>query len=163
MSLLEICQWIQDTPLAITIRESNYGFPYIEGTHVLGLALSVGVIVWFDLRLAGVLFRNRPVSEVFKQLRPFFLTGFPITFATGVLLFIAYAERCYSSTYFRVKLLMLLLAGLNILIFHSTIDRRRDEWDNAPVPPFQARLAGILSLIFWVGIMAAGRLFAYYL
>lgn len=163
MSLLDICQWIQDTQLAIVIRESTYAFPYIEGTHVLALSLSVGTIMWFDLRLAGVIFRNRPVSEVFKQLRPFFLTGFPIMFVTGALLFTAHATQCYNSSYFRVKMLLLLLAGLNLLIFHSTIDRRRAQWDKAPSPPFQARLAGVLSLVFWLSIMAAGRLFAYYL
>ena len=163
MSLLEICQWIQESQLGINIRESNYAFPYIEGTHVLALSLSVGTIMWFDLRLAGMLFRNRPVSEVFKQLRPFFFTGFPIMFVTGALLFIAHAAQCYNSNYFRIKILLILLAGLNVLIFHSTIDRRRAEWDKAPFPPFGARLAGGLSLVFWVSIMAAGRLFAYYL
>ena len=163
MSLLEICQWIQESQFAITIRESNYAFPYIEGTHVLALSLSIGTIMWFDLRLAGVLFRNQPVSVVFNQLRPFFFTGFPIMFITGIFLFIAHAAQCYSSNYFRVKLLLILLAGLNVLLFHSTIDRRRAEWDKSPFPPFQARVAGFLSLFFWVSIMAAGRLFAYYL
>jgi ABC-type multidrug transport system fused ATPase/permease subunit len=161
MSLLQICQWLEDTPLGTNIRES--AFPYIEGTHVLALALSVGMIIWFDLRLAGVLFRSRPVSEVFNQLRPYFLIGFPIMFISGGLLFTAHATQCYSSNYFRVKIFLIFLAGLNILIFHSTIDRRRDQWDKTPFPPLQARLAGVLSLVFWVSIIAAGRLFAYYL
>jgi hypothetical protein len=161
MSLLEVCQWLEDSDLSTVIREST--FPYIEGTHVLALALSVGTILWFDLRLAGVLFRNRPVSQVFNQLRPFFFTGFPIMFISGGLLFVAHATQCYESTYFRVKLLLILLAGLNVLIFHSTIDRRREQWDKTPFPPMQARVAGVLSLVFWVSIIAAGRLFAYYL
>ena len=138
MSLLQFCEWLQDSQLSTTIRES--AFPYIEGTHVLALALSVGTILWFDLRLAGWLFRNRPTSEVFKQLRPFFLTGFPIMFISGGLLFVAHATQCYNSTYFRVKILLILLAGLNVLIFHTTIDRRRTQWDKAPFPPLQARL-----------------------
>ena len=161
MSILQICQWLEDTPLGTNIRES--AFPYIEGTHVLALALSVGMIIWFDLRLAGVLFRSRPVSEVFNQLRPYFLIGFPIMFISGGLLFTAHATQCYGSNYFRVKIFLIFLAGLNILIFHSTIDRRRDQWDKTPFPPLQARLAGVLSLVFWVSIIAAGRLFAYYL
>ena len=163
MSLLEICRWLQDSQLAIAIRESDYLFPYIEGTHVLALSLSVGTIMWFDLRLAGVLFRNRPVSEIFNQLRPFFLTGFPIMFISGALLFVAHATQCYNSTYFRIKVLLIFLAGLNVFVFHSTIDRRRVDWDKAPFPPLQARLAGALSIVFWVSIIAAGRLFAYYL
>ena len=130
---------------------------------MLALALSVGTIIWFDLRLAGVFLRKRRVSEVFNQLRPFFLTGFPIMFISGGLLFVAHATQCYSSNYFRVKAALILLAGLNVFIFHSTIDRRRAEWDKSQFPPLQARLAGALSLFFWMSIIIAGRLFAYYL
>jgi len=161
MDVIQICQWIEDSQLGIAVREVY--FPYIEGTHVLALALSVGMILWFDLRLAGVLFRSRPVSEVFKQTRPFFLIGFPIMFITGVLLFVGHATQCYASNYFRVKIALIVLAVVNVLVFHSTVDRRREQWDKNPFPPFAARLAGALSLVLWVGIICAGRLFAYYL
>ena len=152
---------LEDSQAGVSIRE--YIFPYIEGTHVLALSLSVGTILWFDLRLAGLMFRNKPVSQVFNQLRPYFLVGFPIMFITGVLLFVGHATQCYSSNYFRVKILSIFLAAVNVLIFHTTIDRRRKEWDKSPFPPLQARLAGALSIVFWVSIIAAGRLFAYYL
>jgi ABC-type multidrug transport system fused ATPase/permease subunit len=161
MDVLQICQWLEDSQLGIGIREAY--FPYVEGMHVLALAISVGMIVWFDLRLAGVLFRSRPVSEVFEQTRPYFLFGFPIMFITGALLFVGHATQCYASNYFRVKIALIFLAGLNVLVFHSTVDRRREQWDKNPFPPFAARLAGVLSLVFWVSIICAGRLFAYYL
>ena len=161
MDLLQICQWIEDSQFGTAVREVY--FPYIEGTHVLALAFSVGMIIWFDLRLAGVIFRSRPVSEVFKQLRPYFMVGFPIMFITGILLFTGHATQCYASNYFRVKMVLIFLAGVNVLVFHSTVDRRREQWDKNPFPPFAARVAGAVSLFFWVSIICAGRLFAYYL
>ena len=161
MSLLELCRWIYDSQIGTGIRESVYLFPILEGTHVIGLALSVGTVMWFDLRLLGVTMRNQPVSEVFGQLKPWMLSGFSIMFLTGSLLFSSVAVDAYSNTSFRVKMLVLLLSGLNILVFHSTVDRRRHEWDKAPIPPLQARLAGLLSLILWMSVIVAGRLFAY--
>jgi hypothetical protein len=79
MSLLSICQWIQNTA---ALRESTYLFPIVETTHVLGLSLSVGLLVVSDLRLIGVGMRRRPASEVFRQLAPWMLAGFAIMFAT---------------------------------------------------------------------------------
>jgi hypothetical protein len=87
--------------------------------------------------------------------------GFGLMVVTGILLFWAHALKCYESGYFRIKLLLLLLAALNVIVFHSTIDRRRAAWDESPRPPLQARLAGLASLLIWLGVVAAGRLMAY--
>ncbi len=160
MSILEVCQAIQASAIGTGIRESEYLFPFIEGTHVLGLSLSVGTVMWFDLRLLGKIMRNIPVSEVFNQLRPWMFAGFVIMLSTGSLLFSSVAADAYANGYFRLKVL-LLLAATNVIVFHSTIDRRRAEWDKAPVPPRPARVAGFLSLILWLAIIIAGRLFAY--
>jgi hypothetical protein len=160
MSLLQWCLWLQDTPLGTSIRESGYAYPLIEGTHVLGLSLSVGTIMWFDLRLLGVAMRRDAVSQVFAQVRPWMLTGFAIMFTTGALLFSARAADAYNSNYFRIKAGLLVLGALNVVIFHTTIDRQRDRWDTGH-PPFRARMAGLVSLILWFGIIAAGRIMAY--
>ena len=161
MSILEVCQVIQASAVGTGIRESEYLFPFIEGTHVLGLSLSVGTVMWFDLRLIGKIMRNIPVSEVFHQLRPWMSAGFVIMLTTGLLLFSSVAVDAYANTYFRLKIVLLILAAANIIVFHSTIDRRRAEWDKAPIPPIQARVAGLLSLILWLAVIVAGRLFAY--
>lgn len=161
MSLFELCQWIEQTPTSVGIRESLYAFPLIEMTHVLALAISVGAIMWFDLRLMGLTMRNERVSDVFGSFKPWMAMGFTVMFVSGFLLFWSHAEECYSNTYFRLKVLFLLLAALNILIYHFTIDRRIQEWDKAPVPPIGARSAGLLSLVLWMAIMTAGRLMAY--
>ena len=162
-SILEICQYIDATQSSTALRESFYVFPIVEGIHVISLAFSVGLVIWFDLRLAGLILRDQPVSAVFRPLRPFMLTGFAIMFVSGVALFWALALRCYSSPFYWIKMALLLLAGINISIYHLTIDRRQTEWDTMPIPPIQARIAGLVSLTLWVGIIAAGRLMAYFL
>jgi hypothetical protein len=161
MTLLTWCEWLQNSALGTAISSSAYLYPAIEGSHVLGLALSVGTVLWFDLRLLGVTMRGDPVSYVFRQVRPWMSAGFVVMIVTGSLLFIARAAEAYASPYFRIKFGLLVLGALNVAIFHATIDRRREQWDTAATPPFRARVAGLLSLILWFGIIAAGRIMAY--
>jgi hypothetical protein len=161
MDLLEYCRWLEDTWWATAIRESGYVYPFVEGSHVMALALSVGAVLWFDLRLLGWTMRDDRVSDVFSQVRPWMFLGFAVMFVTGGLLFAARATDAYESTYFRLKLALLVLGGVNIVLFHTTIDRRRDEWDGAGRPPLQARLAGGVSLALWFTIIAVGRIMAY--
>jgi len=161
MTILEVCQAIQASAIGTGVRESVYLFPIVESTHVLGLSLSVGTVMWFDLRLLGKIMRHIPVSEVFHQLRPWMFAGFFTMLTTGSLLFSAVAADAYTNTYFRLKIILLLVAAANMLLFHSTIDRRRSEWDKAPLPPLPARVAGLLSLVLWISVIIAGRLFAY--
>lgn len=161
MDLLAWCRWLQDTAFSTAIRDSGYTYPLLEGSHVLGLAFSVGTILWFDLRLLGVAMRRDRVSDVFNQLRPWTTVGFVIMIVTGSLLFASRAADAYASMYFRIKVGLLILGALNIIIFHTTIDRQREQWDCFETPPLHARLAGLLSLILWFSIIAAGRIMAY--
>ena len=161
MALFEICQALEQTTISTIVRES--AFPYVEGAHVLGLSLSVGIVMWFDLRLLGVAMRTQPVSEVFEDLKVWMFAGFGIMFFTGALLFSAHATKAYASGYFRLKLALMILAGLNTVVYHFTIDRRRPEWDKASVPPFAAQAAGPLSLVLWFSVVAVGRIVAYHL
>src|SRR6478672_8688422 len=97
----------------------------------------------------------------FPAVASFHADGVAITFVTGSLLFWSLAIRCYGSPFFWAKALMLLLAGVNIAVYHLTIDRRQTEWNAARIPPRQARIAGLVSLTLWVGVIAAGRMMAY--
>lgn len=155
MSLLSICEWIQNTGSSTSLRESTYIFPIIETTHVLFLSLSVGLLVVSDLRLIGVAMRRRPAPEVFRQLAPWMTAGFAIMFATGLLLFWSQALKAYNSVFFRIKVCLLVLAAINAAVYHVTMNR------NLGMDESRARLAGWLSLILWVGIIAAGRTMAY--
>jgi hypothetical protein len=161
VSLYEICQWLQDSYYATTIRESVWVFPIVESSHVLALGLAIGTVLWFDLRLLGVGMRRHSVSETFDYIKPWMLTGFAIMMISGIILFYSHALRCYESTFFRIKVVLLFLAGGNILVYHTTVDRYRHEWDKAPIPPLQARVAGLVSIVMWTSIVVVGRLMAY--
>jgi hypothetical protein len=155
------CQWLYDSEVGTGIRESIWLFPIVEGTHLLGIALSVGMLCWFDLRLLGLALPDQPVSKVWKQVMPASLVGFVLMFVTGGLLFWAEAAKAYASIHFWIKIGLLVLAGVNALIFETTAHRNMAEWDKAPVPPFRARMTGAISLILWAAIIITGRTMAY--
>jgi hypothetical protein len=161
MSLAGLCQWLQNTSWGTGIRESALLFPVIEGTHTIGIALSVGVLLILDLRLAGVVLRREPVSQVSSQLLPWSLAGFALMFITGILLFWSQAMKAYGNVFFRLKISLLLLAAINALVFELTVRRTIASWDTAETPPFRVRLAGVLGIVLWAGVIAAGRTMAY--
>jgi hypothetical protein len=161
MSLVEVCQWLDKTPLAVTIRQSSLLFNGLVAIHTLGIILTAGTISLVDLRLLGLGLRHEPVSDVLQQILPWTWAGFALMFTTGVLLFCAEAVMVCQSISFRIKMGLILLAGLNALIFHKTVYRAASSWELASVTPPRARLAGLLSLTFWIGIVGAGRAIAY--
>jgi hypothetical protein len=159
--VLEFCQWLERTPWSVALHESIWGYPIIESVHVLTLCLFLGLAVMMDLRLLGVTMLRTPASEVVGRLLPWTIAGFSIMVMTGALLFYAIPVKTYLNIFFRVKVLFLLLAGVNTAVFHLTISRSMSEWDLDPVPPGRARLAAGLSLVLWAGIVVAGRMIAY--
>jgi hypothetical protein len=160
-SILHFCQWIADTHFATAIHKSPYWFPIIEGIHTLGIIGVVGPIVALDLRLLGVFMKKEPVSAIARQVLPWAWTGFSFMFITGLLLSVAEAATNYFNWAFRLKLILLVLVGLNPLIFHLGIYKKVNLWDRSSATPFRARAAAISSLVLWAGIIVAGRLIAY--
>jgi len=159
--LLQLCQWLQDTGFSTGIRESVWTFPIIETIHLLALAFSVGIIVIVDLRLIGWALRDQPVSECFRRLQPMAVKGFGINVVSGLLLFVSEPVKCYHSTYFLIKLILLFFLALNAWGFDRFTLPTVAGWDKAIAMPFGARLAGWVSLMFWVGVIVMGRAIAY--
>jgi hypothetical protein len=154
-------EWLASTRGSIALHESLYMYPLVESTHVLTLGVFVGLAVFLDLRLLGLTMKRVPVSEVTARLLPWARTGFAVMVITGALLFYAIPVRTYQSVFFRAKVAMLLLAGLNVWLFHSRVERRVADWDLAPVAPLAARVVAVVSLVLWAGIVIAGRMIAY--
>jgi hypothetical protein len=161
MSLLDLCQWLQDTSISTALRESTTLWPVLEGSHLIGMALMMAPVMMYDFRLIGVRWKRDPVSKVKWGFLPITFFGFALMVTTGVLLLWSEPVKCYKSGYFRIKVIALILAGLNALVFHSTIDRTTSQWDTSLPPPFRARMAGILSLTLWTAVIFAGRYTAY--
>jgi hypothetical protein len=161
MHPLPFFQWLEGTAGSLAIRESTLLYPIIETTHVLTLCLFLGMIALLDLRLLGVGLRGIPVSETAGRLLPLAFAGFLLMALSGAMLFYSGPVRASANIFFQVKMIMIALAGVNALLFHFTIYRRVADWDNDPVPPVRARLAGFFSLLLWCGVVICGRMQAY--
>ncbi|MBW2394863.1 MAG: hypothetical protein JRG95_11380 [Deltaproteobacteria bacterium] len=161
MSLLSFCEWLASTRWSIDLHESLYMYPLIETTHVLSLLLFVGTVLFVDLRLLGWTLRDVPVSEVVGRIIPWAVAGFGIVSLTGFLLFYAIPVRTYLSIFFRIKMIMLVVAGVSVWTFHRYMNRTAAAWDRDPIPPPRARLAGAVSLLSWVTVIVTGRMIAY--
>jgi hypothetical protein len=159
--MLSICQWIFQTPLSVSIRESIWVYPILNVLHCVGIVFVAGTIVVVDLRLFGLSLRRLPVSSVVSQVVPWTLSGFAFMAVTGSLLAWSEPLRLYKSLFFPWKLLFLAVAGLNALFFHLGVYRGVGAWDSASLTPVRARLAGAVSMACWICVIAAGRAVGY--
>jgi len=161
MSLAPWAAWLAQTEGSIALHESLLLYPLIESAHVLAIALFVGTIAMVDLRLLGRAFTQTPVSQLTGRLLPWTVVGFVVMAITGALLFYAIPVRTYHSVWFRVKVLLLLAAAVNVWWFHRRVQRDRARWDQAVQPPRAARVSAALSLTLWACVVVAGRMIAY--
>ncbi len=161
MHLFEFCRWLQHTSLGTAVAESDWLFPAIETLHIWGIILLVGTTGVLDLRLLGFILAKQRVSELHHRLIRWTWTGFAVMFTSGTLMFVSEASKMYTNDAFRLKMLLIVIAGLNALIFETTAFRHIAKWDDAPATPIGAKFAACVSLIAWVGVIAAGRWIAY--
>ncbi len=153
--------WLAATEGSIALHESLYVYTLVESLHVLGIMLFAGTIAMVDLRLLGRAFTDTPVSEMTARILPWTVAGFAVMAVTGLLLFYAIPVRSFHSVWFRLKLLLIVAAALNIWFFHRRVQRDRARWDRDRIPPPGARLAAAISLAAWTGVIVAGRMIAY--
>ena len=161
-TIIAIAEVIEATPIGAAIAESRYAFPIIEGTHLIALSVSVGLVFLTDLRLIGVLLRQIPAADVLHCLRPYVLCGFALVFISGGLLFWAEAAEVIASPAWVFKFAFIALAGLNAAYFEFVIARRPGAFsENRATLPRAVRYAGLTSLTIWTLVIICGRLIAY--
>jgi hypothetical protein len=160
-TILQFLEWLHTVQWATALRESTLMFPLIEGTHLIGLAFILGPVLMLDFRLSGIAWRDQPVSKIATTFVPWSIVGAVLMFVTGILLFCSEPVKCWESGWFRIKIVLMFLAGLNALYFHAKTQSTWSKWDTLATPPLQARMAGILSMILWFGVVFAGRFTAY--
>lgn len=157
MGLIDFLNQVEATSLATAVRQSPWLFPTIETLHVLSFTIVVGTIMIVDLRLINVASRNRPVSTLMKETLPITWIAFVCAVITGSLLFSSSAVKYVHCWQFDCKMAMLLLAGINMAVFHLGSYRSVGLWDTAAMTPTGARIAGVLSLAIWVTVVTLGR------
>src|SRR6202021_2610051 len=142
---LVFCRWLDHTAVGTAIRESVWMFPVIETLHIFGIISLVGGTSILDLRLMGLTFRDEPVSKLAKRFLPWAWFGFIVQVVTGILMFASESAKMYGNWAFQIKMLLILMAGVNAIVFHSLAYQTVDKWDRDPVAPLSPRLAGKLS------------------
>ena len=161
MMLHQAFEWLEATAVGVMVRESAWGFPILVAVHILAITLSVGTLVWFDLRLLGVSMTAQRASMMYRRLVPWMFTGFGVMVVSGVILLAGFATAAYDNVYFRVKMAAMALAAVNAFFYHRYTERRIAEWDNAASPPGRARIAGLVSMCVWGVVIVAGRMMSY--
>lgn len=150
-------QNLEETGLASSIRHSLYLFPVLESLHVMALSLVFGTVMIVDLRLLGVASVRRPFSRMAAELLRITWVAFALAAVTGALMFVTNARVYADNTSFRIKMVLLALAGLNMAVFHLTVGSTVTSWDKAVTAPRLGKLAAILSLTLWVAVICTGR------
>jgi hypothetical protein len=151
-------EWLQTTPIAMTVAENDILFPWIESVHVLAIVLVVGTISIVDLRLLGVASLDISAHRLMRDVIPYTWGAFAIAAITGSLMFSSDATHYAHNRLFQAKLVMLVLAGLNMAIFHFFGVRDIERWE-APgaTPPIAAKAAASISLLVWITVVSLGR------
>lgn len=148
--------WVQNSAVGQAMGGSPDLFPVVESLHVLFVAIMMGTIAFVDLRLMGLINLERPVSKTLREMLPFTVGSFLVTAVTGTLLWTAHPEQYLQNGPFIAKMLLLVAAGINIMVFHGVTQRSMAQWDLGKVPA-QALLAGCTSLLLWIAVVACGR------
>lgn len=155
-----ILHWIEQSGLAVFFRQSIWLYPAVEIVHIIGFAILVGSAVLFDLRLLGMA-RKLPVTESISHLIFWARISFLAVLPSGLILFMVEASGMAMNPAFRIKLVLILFAGLNAAVFHRFTVKSVEDWNIDKMPPLLARIAGVISILLWFSVIACGRLIAY--
>jgi hypothetical protein len=153
----DIISFLENSSVADSIRENDLLFPVIESVHVLSICLVVGSILVVDLRLLGLASARWPVSRVTRATLPLTWGAFIVAVASGGLMFISNATKYLGNGFFISKMALIAVAGLNMVVFHFIGSRDLPKWENDSQLPLPARLAGGLSILLWIAVVACGR------
>jgi hypothetical protein len=161
MDIAAFLKTLEASGLATKIRDSLLLFPLLESAHVFGLALVFGTIAIIDLRLLGIASTQRPFQRMASDILKWTWGAFALTALTGSLMFITNAHVYYHNFFFRTKMLLLVLTGVNLLVFERTAGRTIHSWDKAPSAPRAGKAVAVVSLAMWISIIFMGRLIGF--
>ena len=153
--------WVQSLSLFTAVRESEIAYPTFLSTHLACIAVFGGLILVGNLRLLGLVLRERSIGEVMRAFRPWKQFGFVLMITMGILLAGSKATEYVTNPYFQIKMLLLLAIGVHGLAFRRSV-YRNPTLATSPITPSRAKLAGVLSIVLWLGVISMGRWIAYF-
>ena len=143
------------------IHDKAWAFTTVAVVHVFAASVVLGTIMIVDLRLLGRAAAKRPFTDVARSVLPFTWAAFVVAAAAGVALFVSRATEYVSSPVFWSKMALIVLAGINMMIFEFRTVRGVEKWNLDPTPPPNVRLAGAISISCWVLAIFFGRLIGF--
>ena len=159
--LRTLFEWVQAFPSSIAIRESLDLYSWILVSHVVSMSTFGGLVLMMDLRLLGIGNLRTPFSQVHRTLFPWQMFAMVCSAVTGLVLVYTEPMRFYGNFLFWIKVVLMMMAGVNALAFHRTTYLTVARWDIDPVLPVGAKVAGAVGLTLWAAVVISGRLIAY--
>jgi hypothetical protein len=151
---------LRTTPVGAWVRHSVWAWPVLESLHFMGMAVLIGTIGLFDLRLLGFA-RGVPYAAL-HRLIPLGIAAYTLNVVTGLCFLSGTPDQYLFNAAFRFKVTFMAVAGLNVLFFYTRVFRRLQQLAPDTPPPIGARIAGAVSLTMWIGVMSAGRLLTFF-
>ncbi|MDT8397737.1 MAG: DUF6644 family protein [Pseudomonadales bacterium] len=152
---------LANSALSQWLSQTLWGFPMAEIFHLVMIGTFYGGIVMLDLRLLGI---NRFISSeiLMRHVLRCIWVVFGGAVVSGSLLFVFMPQEYPNNPAFLIKMALVLVGGLNALWMHKVLIRDIETWDRDTMPPVGVRISALLSLCLWSGVLAGGRLIAYY-
>lgn len=160
MDYTALLKFLAALPPAELVRSWPWAYPILETVHVIGLGLLFGGIFAFDLRLLGI-HSDIPVRRLASHVLPWVWLGFLLNAVSGILLFISDAVEFGNNSSFKVKMVLIAIAGLNMAWFHWRIFPSSDQWSERSAIAFAAKRTAVMSIVLWLSVITAGRMIAY--
>ncbi len=159
--LLNFAHWMEAQQYSQMLVAGYFSYSWLEATHVLTLMLSIGSLFIIDFRMLGLILTDVPASKLADRLHKPMIIGFVIMFITGALLVYAKPVETIQSLWFRMKMILLLLAFINAWVFNARMKAAAGSWDKNSVAPKSLRNGAIISLVLWCGVVTLGRYIPY--
>ena len=159
--LRSLFEWMSEFPSSIALRESQYTMPWVFVLHVVSMCMFAGTILMMDLRLLGIGHMQTPFSQVQRRLFPWQIAAMIFSTATGLALVWGNPMNYVTNIIFWVKMIAMVVAGVNAMAFHFITEYTLVDWDAGKTPPSAAKLAGWLSIFLWANVIVSGRLIPY--
>ncbi len=162
-SFTQLLAWLETTRVALFVSESGYGFPVLEMIHVAAISVVFGMIAVLDVRLLGLALNDLKVTDLYRDVIPITWAAFAVAVPTGLLMFIGQATKYSANIAFQLKMALLILSAINMLMFRRFVFPRVAAWDHEAAVPLTGRIAGAVSLLCWMAIVAAARWIGYFM
>ena len=156
-----IWSWLEASGVAVAMREWTWAYPIVEITHIIGFVVLVGAAFMFDLRLLGVS-RWLPLPDLARHLLRVSRLSLLLVLPTGFLMFMTNATKLVENPVFRLKLILIVFAGINAFVFRRWISKSIEHRNINEGSPLMAKLSGAFSLMAWSAVISCGRLIAFF-